>query len=164
MPSEQVFLKIVKESLYSACQKQFMQDIQDLGPDKKLRLFKTLKLNYCVEPYLMLVGSVTYSQCIARFRLSSHRLRIETGRYVYPKLPVNARTCLRCNGAVDTEIHLLIDCPVHLTEREILFNVCYTYIPNFRNLSPDEKFISVMTSRVANVLFSFGKFLYKCLP
>ena len=43
-----------------------------------------------------------------RLRLSSHRLRIETGRWA--RIPRENRTC-RCGNAVQTEEHVLLSCP-----------------------------------------------------
>ena len=41
----------------------------------------------------------------ARFRISSHNLRIETGRHEKPKIPSEDRTCLKCNlNEVEDEI------------------------------------------------------------
>ena len=47
---------------------------------------------------------------ITRWRLSNHKLRIETGRYVRPFVPRDERVCLRC-GILEDEHHALFVCP-----------------------------------------------------
>ncbi len=50
-------------------------------------------------------------ESMAKLRLSSHALRVETGRSERPSRPYQDRTCLRCaQGAVDDEYHLLFEC------------------------------------------------------
>ena len=46
-----------------------------------------------------------------RFRLGSHHLRVNTGRWVQPPLPCCLRVCLRCHSAcLDDEAHCLLVC------------------------------------------------------
>ena len=49
----------------------------------------------------------------SRIRLSSHRLKVETGRW--SRIPKENRLC-EC-GKVQTEEHVLIDCPMTAQER-----------------------------------------------
>ena len=50
---------------------------------------------------------------ITRWRLSSHDLRIETGRYTSPSTPREARTCSKCPEYVEDEDHVLFQCPLY---------------------------------------------------
>ena len=50
-----------------------------------------------------------------RIRLSSHRLKIETGRWA--RIPKQERLCT-C-GAIQTEQHVLLNCPVTEFLREL---------------------------------------------
>ena len=45
-----------------------------------------------------------------RFRLASHRLRIETGRWA--RIPAEERFCQCDTGAVQSEKHVLVECPL----------------------------------------------------
>ena len=49
---------------------------------------------------------------ITRWRLSCHKLRIETGRYTYPITPRENRLCKVCS-LVEDETHALFHCPAH---------------------------------------------------
>ena len=49
---------------------------------------------------------------ITRWRLSCHKLRIETGRYTNPITPRDQRLCKIC-FVLEDEQHALFQCPVH---------------------------------------------------
>ena len=49
---------------------------------------------------------------ISRWRLSSHKLFVETGRYKIPKIDPDKRYCLICN-VVEDEYHALFVCKAH---------------------------------------------------
>ena len=49
---------------------------------------------------------------ITRWRLSCHKLQIETGRYTVPITPRNERLCKICT-VVEDELHALFHCPAH---------------------------------------------------
>ena len=54
---------------------------------------------------------------ITKWRLSSHDLHIETGRYTSPITPRNERICKRCPTSVEDENHVLFQCPLYDTVR-----------------------------------------------
>ena len=59
---------------------------------------------------------------VARFRTSSHRLRVETGRW--EGVPWRERVCLACGtGAIQDEKHVLMDCSAFQDYRERLHNL-----------------------------------------
>ena len=118
-----------------------------------------------MEPYILTVPSVTYIQCIARLRLASHKLNIELGRHARPKRHVNDRICSRCNlGAVDDEVHFLIQCAAFTSERRALLSKLIIYLQGFAALDSHDKFIAIMSSKCLNVNFCLGTFLHKSLP
>ena len=49
-------------------------------------------------------------QYITRWRLSNHRLHIETGRYAIPKLHRSQRFCKSCVIQVEDEDHIIFRC------------------------------------------------------
>ena len=53
--------------------------------------------------------------CFTRFRVSSHRLRIETGRW--SRTPSEQRLC-QCGASVESEAHVLVECPLVQPIRE----------------------------------------------
>ena len=54
---------------------------------------------------------------ISRWRLSSHNLKIETGRYTMPKTPRDERTCGLCDTVVEDEQHAIFICPLYQRTR-----------------------------------------------
>ena len=54
---------------------------------------------------------------ITRWRLSSHKLRIETGRYTIPKTNLESRTCKICS-IIEDEEHSIYKCQAHNRIRE----------------------------------------------
>ena len=57
--------------------------------NNKSRTYKLYNRNvFCMEPYLIELGSVKYIHALARFGLSSHRFHIECGRYTKSVTPV----------------------------------------------------------------------------
>ena len=58
-----------------------------------------------------------YRYIITRWRLSNHKLKIETDRYLKPKPPPDQRTCDVCN-VVEDEFHAIFICPMYETVRE----------------------------------------------
>ena len=58
----------------------------DDGQDhNKLRLYKTFKGSFRVEPYIDMVPNRNQRCFLTRLRISAHHLCIETGRYSKPK-------------------------------------------------------------------------------
>ena len=64
------------------------------------------------EPYYELPMSMTRLRALVQFRLGSHSLPVEQGRFVRPCLPCHLRRCDLCNTqAVGHELHYVFDCP-----------------------------------------------------
>ena len=64
------------------------------------------------EPYYELPMSITRLRALVQFRLGSHSLLIEQGRFVRPSLPRHLRRCHLCNTqAVGDEPHHVFACP-----------------------------------------------------
>ena len=90
------------------------------GQGSKLRTYAKIKTSWGVESYL-LGNRLSWKQkrLVAKFRLSNHCLRIETGRHCRPRLPPEQRTCEACTThSVECEIHFLIGCPRYANLRE----------------------------------------------
>ena len=50
---------------------------------------------------------------ITKWRLSSHNLKIETGRYTKPPTPREERVCSECTSIVEDEYHVVFQCPLY---------------------------------------------------
>ena len=62
-------------------------------------------------------------KCLSKFRLGLLHLRIETGRFVRPRIEPED------SGAVENELHFLLFCSKYEHFRQVLFN----HIPNINS-------------------------------
>ena len=69
---------------------------------QKLRTYKLIKQTFGLETYLENLHDINIKKCICSFRISTHRLRIERGRYIGEKS--EDRLCGQCN-LLENEIH-----------------------------------------------------------
>ena len=132
---------------------------QDFESSSKLRTYLLVK-SLSVEPYILNIKGNHLITAMARYRMSSHDLKIERGRYNNPMTPINKRICTRCeSNEIDDEIHLLLHCNAINNEREILLN----YVAAVINMEPTiDMFLQIMTSRDITVVKSLAKFIYGC--
>ena len=96
--------------------------ISDTGMDK-LRTYKLIKRKFELEKYLEVLPDRKQRKALTAFRISSHKLQIERGRYSGKK--IEERLCATCN-VIEDEIHLFCDCVKYMSLR----NNMYQYIFN----------------------------------
>ena len=86
-----------------------------------LRTFQKFKPVYCMETYLFDLPNLDHLTAVARLRMSAHRLAIETGTHVRPKISKEERICKNCDlEEVEDESHFLLKCPLCCQQRTIL--------------------------------------------
>ena len=81
--------------------------------ENKLRTYSKFKTIFKQEEYLN-IKDFKMRSILTHFRISAHKLEIETGRYVItnPKTPLENRLCKQCNlSEIEDEEHFLINCP-----------------------------------------------------
>ena len=101
--------------------RNLFDDSRKNGGGNKLRTYRIFKTEFNLEKYLEVLSDFTLRRALSKFRLSDHNLGIELGRRCKPKLPVQERTCQRCNSnEIDDEFHLLFSCKSHISERMLL--------------------------------------------
>jgi len=84
---------------------------------QKLSFSYTFKKNHSLSAYLDLTGKNPSRKSLVKLRISSHKLRIETGRY--DKIPRDERLCSLCNcNKTEDETHFLLDCQIFFDERQ----------------------------------------------
>ena len=111
--------------------------------DSKLRTYSLIKASVEIENYLITTRNINARVCLTKFRLSNHKLMIETGRH--QKVPKTERFCPFCHGMIEDEIHFLINCKQYDALRGPLFKECREARKNFSYYSNKEKFIFIMT-------------------
>ena len=139
---------------------KWSEQIQDENSNPVLRTYRLFKNNHCMESYLSQVKNKKDKICLTKFRVSSHRIRIEVGRHQRPKLPLEQRICTFCNtNEIDDEVHLVKNCQFHNEERRILLSEIQRHF-NYINL--EDMFTPLVQSDCFEVQHAFGKFLYSC--
>ena len=113
--------------------------------DRKSRI-EVADQTMCVR-YRTLIGfsyaPILYQSClddelrkvITRWRLSSHKLKIETGRYTVPKTLLVNRKCKMC-GVIEDEQHAIYECDAHRLIRDKFKNQLdleHVNLPNLFN-------------------------------
>lgn len=128
----------------------------------KLRTYKQVKCLFKQEPYLTFVKNDIEKQALTRFRVSCHKLHIETGRYSIPKLPVDKRICRVCNqNSVEDEFHFLTECPFYDSLRTVLYNYCIKNCKSFLSLDNVNKFIWLLSNENSTVCAYLATFVHQ---
>ena len=87
----------------------------------KLRTYKLFK-------YVKLIMQRSHRSSFAKFRMGVAPLRIEPGRY--ERIAEVDRVCFNCNDAVESEEHVLNDCPLQFKRNTVFKNhKLYTRLP-----------------------------------
>ena len=90
-----------------------------LTQSRKLQLYDLIKTNYQIEEYLDTIRDYEQRRLFTKFRISNHKLAIETGRYGKQKIQADQRLCIFCNNnETETEEHMLLHCPCYSSLRD----------------------------------------------
>ena len=92
---------------------------------------------------------------LTKFRLSSHPLAEETGRYRV--VPFSNMLCFSCKDDIEDEFHFILNCPLYETLRNT-----YTK-PFYRNRPSVFKFVMLFTSENIKDMCKLGKLLWKAM-
>ena len=111
--SKSEFLSKFKRRVKDIHLQEWTADVRETSSG---RLFQNIKTDFGYEKYLDTLNK-SLRIPLTRFRLSSHTLYIERGRWNKPrKIPMNERLCAVC-GVIESEYHCLIACPRFVNER-----------------------------------------------
>ena len=111
---------------------------QEIDLSSKTTLYKWFKTDFVYEKYLNMLS--TQNRIVfTRFRLSNHKLPIETGRW--NNVPRDERYCNLCNGNhIGDEYHFILECTA-------VADLRYHYLPRYYCLRPYvSKFCDLMSS------------------
>lgn len=158
--SENINFSQVKLAVYSNAQHKLFTEINDSDRNPKLRTYKYFKRDLRLEPYLSLNIHKSLYCHIARFRLSSHNLRIELGRHKRPFIPAEERLCEKCRVVeVEDEYHCLMVCPHWNNIRLPLMEQAVKCIAGFLVLSSREQFLAIMENKSIELNLALASFL-----
>ncbi len=102
--------------------------------------------------YLYTVSDKKLRSTLTRYRLSGHKLMIETGRHRQTWLPPEQRLCSHCDlNQTETELHFLTECSKYTDIRTVFYNKIQQIHPTFKTL-PDQEKTSVSARRTQELL------------
>ena len=126
----------------------------DLETSSRARTYKLI-FNFTYQPYLDIIKSEKLRTDLNRFRLSSHRLKVESGRWhKQEKIPYNERKCHVCS-CLEDEFHFLFECPLYSDIRKLYIKKYFWRHPNMI------KFVELLTSENENTIKKLALFIHK---
>ncbi len=129
-----------------------------IGQKRKLRTYRKFKINFEMEDYLEVIKNSEHRLQLLKFRISSHKLHIETGRS--PHIPVEDRLCKVCNtNSVEDELHFLLNCNSYDELRDEFTKGVTSVFPGYMGLADEEKFIWALSSKHTTVMLMLSKFV-----
>ena len=135
-------IKVYTKAFYK--NKWYVKRNKLLDENGKLRTYLKLKCNFGFENYLHILSDFNQRKSFTKFRISNHKLKIETGRYSKPITPLEERICEKClSDEIESEEHLLLKCSFYCTSRRNLLETIKNNInhSNFEKLSFGDKCI-----------------------
>ena len=148
---DKLFLNLVKQRIHD----QFLQHWQGRLENSSRAIFYSRIANFRLQPYLDILNVTKIRNSLARLRLSSHRLCIETGRWTKPiSTPLIDRKCTFCT-ILEDEYHFVMECSLYIELRK-------NYLPSYYIRRPNMyKFIELINSENASIIIKLATFVYK---
>ena len=108
----------------------FIQNWNSRINESRRANFYTAFSNFKHQLYLESVKVAKFRMALIKPRMSSHRLKIEVGRWARPKrTPLDQRKCHACNNP-DDEFHFLLKCRLYNEIRKKYIKKYYWGRPN----------------------------------
>jgi len=124
-----------------------------INNSSRLDFYSSIKHDLKFETYLDNIQDQRYRIALTRLRVSSHKLAIETGRYINQAR--NERYCKQCNmNKTESEYHFLLVCPKYRHLRQTYFKRYYCNWPSIQKLN---NLFSETSKRVVNKI---AKYVY----
>ena len=78
-------------------------------------VYRKHKTEFKMESYLTQVTNTSHRRALNKHRLSDHKLEIESGRHIRPKINRENRTCKLCSkpdkqAPIEDEVHFITRC------------------------------------------------------
>lgn len=144
-----LFLAIFKQRLSDNFIQGWNDRIQNSTRAKTYSLFS----EFSYKIYLDVIKVEKFRTAFSRFRMSSHRLQIEVGRWHKPQpVPLNERKCLYCN-IIEDEFHFVLECQKYNDIRKRYINKYYWGRPNI------PKFVELITSSNSKTIKNLAAYI-----
>lgn len=139
---------LIKQRIFDIAKQEIMSQIQC---SSKCNVYKYLIDNFCIQTYLSKPIPSQYKKYLSKFRLSSHQLAIEVGRF--KKVEKCNRFCFKCRNTIEDEFHFILQCPLYSYYRT-------KYIKSYYWKKPSTyKLLQLLSVQNVKELCNLGKFL-----
>ena len=119
-------INILKQRIYD----NYLQTWNSQNDQSSRNEFYQLFSSFGCKPYLNSINNKTFRCNLARFRMSTHSLAVESGRWHKPnKIPRTDRKCFLCED-IEDEYHFLLVCPLYKDLREQYLKRVYWLRPS----------------------------------
>ena len=122
-------------------------------------MYEEIKPSFSASYYVKFNIHKNLRICFTKLRLSSHKLLVERGRWIKPKVAYNERRCTLCNYSdIQDEFHITLCCVKFKSLREKYIKPYYYRRPSM------QKFVELMNTdnrRDLHRLMIFLKLLFK---
>ena len=131
----------------------------------KLRYYCRFKhKNHNQAKHLFAIQNPTMRRYLTNFRISSHNLSIERGRYTVPPTPLHERKCTLCNcNQIEDEPHFLITSPRYTDIRQQMLTPARMLNSCFDYLCTMDKFVFIMSSDDCDLIQETAKFILNAM-
>ena len=159
--SPNILIREVKQRLMN----QFIQDWKTRLQSTmgKLRAYKEIKHDFNYE--LHLEFPYYLRNTFTKLRINNHSLRIETGRFSLPSLPIEDHKCFLCRDSVEDQLHFLFDCGHYhdLEEHKVMLSYCEYINNSFKDLSNIDKWNFISNINDLHARYLLCRFVVKGL-
>ena len=128
----------------------------NINNSRRQNTYCIFKHTFNLEPYLDIITNKRLRSALRRYRLSSHKLKIERGRY--HNIDRKNRICKYCNlKAIENEYHFLLVCPLYRNIRKQCFTSYYCSWPTIN------KFETLLSKQNKKVTMNLFKYIYHAM-
>ena len=148
--NKDMFLSIFKQRINDI----FIQNWRERLEDSSRANFYTSIAQFQLQPYLENINIGKYMKAICKLRMSSHRLAIESGRWVRPnRIPIAERKFLYCD-LLEDEFHFVLECNSYNELRK-------KYIPRYFWMRPSMfKLVELLNTTNTKLLRNLSLYVY----
>ena len=132
---------------------EFTQNLDSSINNGSFTIYRFIRTPTDIQHYLKVLPK-KWRTHLAKFRLSSHQLRIETGRYGNNRVERSLRICICCDkNEIEDEYYFLLVCPAYVDLRAAHIKKYFYKRPNMF------KFVKLSNLKNRNSLLNLAKFI-----
>ena len=147
--NEKLFLSVAKQRLIDLAYQKIDSFVDN---SNKCFIYRHIHKHRQLQDYLVKNISSKCRQIITKFRVSAHKLSIETGRY--DDVSRQRRMCTKCTiRDVEDEFHFILICPYYIDIRRQFIK------PYFYNRPSVYKLTQLLDTKNTKMLSNLGKYL-----